>query len=1243
MTPGEADDAIELPASPEAASPRTPLRERAWVRRAIVTAVGLGSLAATLVVTYELALARMPEHRAALERLVRAQTGLDVRFNELGFRWGWYGPEAVFQRVELAEPGNASVVLRAPQLTVGFDAWRTVRTGHLSPGRITLVAPDIDLEKLTHRREAVSAGTAVPNAESTASTAAQRTEVLQRWRNGRVDLQGGTLRLPGPTAGSGPVTLHIRRAYLRKSDDEWNGFGLVFLPERLGRTARIVVQVRGDLAQPRTLNGALRFEGMRIAFAGWREVFAGFPSLAGNLPAAGSGDITLHLTLQDGRIDKADGQVRATDVVLSVPAWAPMDRPGAPPSQASRAALSLDYVSGDWRFARRQGGAQLQIEQLALSREEKDAPLPRISVEFSPQHVRGDVANAPLSSAARVASWLAPQLVPDDLELKGTLQDIDVDWNAARPDGEHLAASAHASDARIGSRSQGVRLDGLRTRFIGSESRVTVEMSAHAATLEREGAAAPLEGLQVASSLEWRRVGDGWSLTMPALNVTHEIGEFSLSGTVSSQTEGAVPQIDARGALANADVARLQEQFATNLIRWFGPQATRLASGRIEEGRFEVRGPLDSSKAPERVAGVTPPASFKGSLTLHDARIAADGMLPEAVGMEATLSWNGPLIHAMVSEGRAGAFNLDNVDAQWDASGERASHVSGRAKARVERALAWMRQNPELQEQVPHLQDLVARGDALLDFDVSRAADGAKPRVRVATVLDDVQFRVAPELPPVEALRGSLAFDSGRLQRSTLNGTWLGGPLTLRISERSDRRGRAMAVQAQGTIDATKLVALTQIKHLPEVSGETPWSGDFVYFSPTPTQPARWQGHADGTLLGIASELPAPFAKEAESSLPIRVEIAGSGDTSEVHVNLMDRARTAFAVQLSEGRDWRIERGTIQVGTALQTGAPALPADEVISVQGRVKRLDLPAYVAMWQQLRKDANSAPAVVDISADEMLLGNRVALNASVHASPMKGGTSLRVESKSLGLLTGTLTAGTPNVVLKDLRLTREALTGEGSIECTADVSSCEGQFALTTDDAAATLADLGFLPELNATRGSLSGKLKWQPRAERPWLETATGDLTMHFEDGVTRHLDDADGRRFPLLTVPALLSGMARPGVATVPAEPMRFKRIDAQFELRDGQAFTSDLHFDGDAEILMRGRTGLLARDYDHEAWVLRGEERIPASLRRLGATPRVAAAWMSLRELVRGESEDRSRVVLHLRGSWNEPVVTVD
>src|SRR5262245_64060355 len=85
------------------------------------------SFAATFIVAYELAVARVPEHRARLERLVQAQTGLDVRFNELTLRWGWYGPEAVFRRVELGEPGRSNVLLRAPQLIVGVDAWRTLR------------------------------------------------------------------------------------------------------------------------------------------------------------------------------------------------------------------------------------------------------------------------------------------------------------------------------------------------------------------------------------------------------------------------------------------------------------------------------------------------------------------------------------------------------------------------------------------------------------------------------------------------------------------------------------------------------------------------------------------------------------------------------------------------------------------------------------------------------------------------------------------------------------------------------------------------------------------------------------------------------------------------------------------------------------------------------------------------------------------------------------------------------------
>ena len=73
----------------------------------------------------------------------------------------------------------------------------------------------------------------------------------------------------------------------------------------------------------------------------------------------------------------------------------------------------------------------------------------------------------------------------------------------------------------------------------------------------------------------------------------------------------------------------------------------------------------------------------------------------------------------------------------------------------------------------------------------------------------------------------------------------------------------------------------------------------------------------------------------------------------------------------------------------------------------------------------------------------------------------------------------------------------------------------------------------------------------------------------------------------------------------------------------------------------MRGRTGLVARDYDQQVWILRGEGRLPAAVRRLGPTPRVAAAWLSLRDLFAGgEQEDKARAALHLQGTWDDPIV---
>jgi uncharacterized protein YhdP len=1233
-----------------------------WLRTTIIVGVVVASFLATLAIAWEMAVARVPRQRAAFESLVRAQTGLDIRFNELAFRWGWYGPEAVFRRVELGEPGRSNVLLRAPQLVAGINAWQTMRTGKLVAGRITLIAPDIDLEKM---------GRGPPPAKDAAPSSGTRREgrsrVLDRWKGGVIDLQGGTLKVPDPAGTASALTLQIRRAALKRAGNEWNGHALVFLPERLGRTARVVFQLKGDINSPGSMSGGVRFEGVRLAFSSWRGVLGAMPRLADNLPQLGTGDVTFDLTLKNGRAEKASGEVRAFDLVVGTPTW-------LEPVQASRSPLKLDYLTGSWQFLRRGETSQLQIEQLVLGRDQKDSPLPQFTIEMTPGHLRSSLPSAPLAPITTLAHWIAPELAPSGVSLDGNMEAIEVDWNEARPEGFRLAASAHVDDATATSVMRGFTVKSLPVRMHATENELSLEVDAPEANLQLAADPEhPLEALKLVSRVHVTRAGSGWRVAIPRFDFKDESVEGEISGTLMAETPDGEPLLDLRGTVTHADVAKMQERFADGVARVFGSAGLRIGAGRIENGAFELRGRLDALDT----------ARFVGSFNVRNARIPSDGTWPASEALDANISWNGTHINASVSDGRTGEFDLESIEAQWDSAGTEPARLTGRAHGRLENALALMRSNPALQKQVPHLQELAASGDALFDFDVTipnAASLGprASPQLsgRISTVLEGVQFRLAPGLPPVETLRGAVTYDSGRLQRSTLSATWLGGPLTLKIAERRDRRGSAIVVQAQGFVDARKLVALSQIRPLAEVSGETSWSGEFAYTPPSESMPARWIGRADSGLIGVTSALPAPLAKIATASLPLHIEISGAGDSSELRANLADRLRAAVALDVVNREDWRVDRAAIRLGG----GAPTLPLDNVIQVRGHVKRMDAPAYVLAWQKLRTASPETHADIDLSADELAFGSRVYGGANVKMMA----STLRVEAPSIGVITGTLSPGSEAVVFSDLHLKKQALTGTGTLRCAEDLASCHVDFALESTDVAASLADLGFRPDLSAARGALSGDIVWQPREDGPWLESATGTLSMRFEDGVARRPERVDAagadaarvdlarsdvarpgvarsdtagpdatpsRPFALLTVPALLNGISRHGAApeatssgpgTEPGD-MKFRRLAAHFQLQGGQATTSDLHFDGDAEILVRGRTDLLAGDYDHEAWVLRGEERLPASMRRLASTPRVAAAWLTLRELIGGDATSRSRIVLRLRGPWNDPVVTVE
>ena len=1149
------------------------LRAAAWVLAGVVALIGIVLLA------YQIAVARVPQHRAALERLVRAQTGLDIRFDELGLHWGWYGPEAVFRRVELGEPGRSTVLLRAPELVVGFDLWQTLRTGQFEAGRITLVAADIDLTGA--RRGAGAALTteaaAAPGA-GTSVSGSNGIRILEGWQGGRVDFDGGTLRLPDPANGSNPLTLQIRRASLRRVTAEWSGYGLVFLPDRLGRTARLAIRLDGDLEQPRGLSGSVRFEGRRLAFGGWRELLTRMPEAARYLPRAGGGDVAVNIEFTRGRIVKASGKINGGGLE-----FAPVDDP-------TRAAFTLDQLRGDWRLAHRETGWRLQVESLELGESGAGAPA-SLGLEATPSGswIRGTLEEAPLQTVAAAARWFAPQFDLSGVGVTGTVRNVVFDWNTARPAGERLRAAARLAEVAIAPPSQSYALTGLSGQLSGNETQLSAQLTARSARLERPQF--PLGGVRVEARLAISRAANSWQIKTEQLELQHETARLRVEGILTSADSSEPYEVDARAELTGADVPQLKRLAGDNLASAFGAAFSQLTSGHIEQAQVELHGPLAS-----------------GELAVSDAVLSGGDLWPEVRGIKARIEWRGPRVHAEVS--------------------------------------------------------------------------GA-------------QLQLVAGIPAIDTVHGALIFDSGHLRRSTLIGTWLGGPVTLNLGERKERGAVVLAIQGHGVLDARQLAlaatAGTVIDESRAPTGHSEWNGELAYLAGTDSKAAQWQVRADSNLVGIVSRLPEPLPKASGAAVPLRVEAQGTASEAQLRVSLGDRMRSVLALRRRNGATWQVERGNVQFGRA-----PAvLPAEPVVLVNGRLRQLDLPSYVVAWQQLRAEP-AAPAIrADLMAGELLVAGHSYRDVRVLAQRTDLGADLRLQSpemlgtaqwpanpdmlhparfhfaklhvpdgdafaasgeliaalgpatdfsvddivwqgRSIGSAQATILSGGNVVDVTDLRLSGSTQDVTGTMHC--EGVGCRLRFNLDSSDAAATLQDFGFRADLTAAKARLDGDLEWRVGADRPALATLTGRLDMRLADGTTRaELDpeESQGAPFALLLVPALVSGMG--------AEPagLRFSRLEADFDVSNGEAVTSNLHFDGDAEILMRGRARLLTRDYDEQVWVLRGEGRLPAAVRRLGPTPRVAAAWLSLRELFGGaRPQEGAEAPLHLQGSWDDPIV---
>ena len=166
-------------------------------------------------------------------------------------------------------------------------------------------------------------------------------------------------------------------------------------------------------------------------------------------------------------------------------------------------------------------------------------------------------------------------------------------------------------------------------------------------------------------------------------------------------------------------------------------------------------------------------------------------------------------------------------------------------------------------------------------------------------------------------------------------------------------------------------------------------------------------------------------------------------------------------------------------------------------------------------------------------------------------------------------------------------------------------------VTSTDVAATLRALNYTPFIEAKHGEISADLSWPGGFDGNILEHASGTISVDAETGQLVECAARCGTRARIVQ----RRRAAAPAGARLQRPDRKgpgFDTVHGDFELRDGNAYTSNLLLRGPAaEIGIAGRTGLGARDYDQTA-VVTGN--LGASLPVAGALaggPAVGAALL--------------------------------
>ena len=493
-----------------------------------------------------------------------------------------------------------------------------------------------------------------------------------------------------------------------------------------------------------------------------------------------------------------------------------------------------------------------------------------------------------------------------ELNPRGSFVDLAMKWEGDAQALKKYSAKGHFVNFGIKPYQLLPGLTGVSGNLDANETGGTLSLDSRKALVDLQKVfrdPIPLDSLIAQAS--WK-IKQG-NLNVKLTNVSFANAHLAGNAYGSYQTEPGTPgRIDLTGRLTRGD-ARFVGRYIPLVV---GEDARdwldkAFLAGRSTDARLRLKGNLADFPFVDNKKGI-----FQVTAKVTGGGLDYVAGWPKIDNITADLLFEGKRMEVNASKASIYGVALKKVRAQIPdlLTLDEMLLIDGEAQGPTGSFFQYINQSPVSDMIGGMTQGMQAGGNGLLTLKLQVPLRHSKDSKIAGDYLPvDNRIVFGKGLPALEKVNGKFEFTESVIKAQKMTAQILGGPVVVSAEPQPDHSIRITALGKLNAVGLRKSVTSPWTKY---INGTADWRGLITMRN------QQIDMMVDSNLQGLASDLPAPFAKNAGTALPLHFEKKSGGSQQDTVMLSYGKIFSAKLLRRIDGDKTHIERGVLNFGTA---------------------------------------------------------------------------------------------------------------------------------------------------------------------------------------------------------------------------------------------------------------------------------------------------------------------------------------